>query len=262
MTIKYGKSINNNVAIRQRYEKALDSIVTKMRKDTEKELKSIFRSSSAKRYFNLAQDDKKNQSISTRSKLAIAALLLKFKLMFNGSARKLALRLAADTERYAATSVRSSLQELLGETRNTSIVSKVGLTRTQAIINENVSIIKSLPQQYFTQITNSVMEAIVTGQNAGLEAAIQKHGNVTERRAKAIAADQTHKATQAIAMQKMLDQGIKRFQWVYTYRSKEPRVYHIARDKKIYRFDKPPGGELPGGPPNCKCVIKPVAELE
>ena len=129
-------------------------------------------------------------------------------------------------------------------------------------MNANVALIKSIPEQYFTQITGEVMRAIVTGSTEGLTEAIEKHGKVSEKRAKVIALDQTNKAIQALAMQKLLDKGFKKFRWIYTYRSKEPRLYHVHRNNKIYEFKNPPTGELPGQPINCKCLIAPVNDWD
>lgn len=254
--------IHNNVAINKRYEKALQQIVDQMRKSTKKELNVLFSRKYAKTYFKLANDAKKNQSLSTKAKLAIAALLLKFQLMFRRKSKTLVQAMLEDVEKYASTAVRRSLKELTGEIFKTSVISDIGKTKSQAIITENISLMKSIPEQYFTQITSKVMRAIVTGSTASLAEAIEKHGKVSEKRAKVIAIDQVHKAIQATVMQKLLDQGFSKFRWVYTYRSKEPRMYHIHRNGKIFSFKNPPGGELPGQPINCKCLIGVVADWE
>ena len=267
---KFGTPINTNVAIRTRYESALMLLVLEMRKATESELKHVFGNKPAELGFNF---DEKPKQVSTKAKLALAALLLKFQLLFKGSSRRLAMQLVANTEKYATTVVRSSLYEMTGEMRHTGRISDKGIMRQEAIVAENVSLLKSIPEQYFTQITSAVMSAISTGVTTDLESAIQKHGDVSERRARAIAADQTHKAIQSISMQKMLDQGFKKFQWVYTYRSKESRPSHVRMNGKIYRFDdppvvnadrpsEPPRRGLPGSEINCKCVARPVMEME
>ena len=253
-----GTPINNNVAIRIRYESALEQIVLKMRKDTEKELSRVFGRDPANIEDIFAEDEKKPKSKSFKAKLALAALLLKFQLLFNSSSKKLAMAMFANSERYATTAVRSSLYEMTGNILDVTPLSKIGVMKAEAIVAENVALIKSIPEQYFTQVTSSVMQAISTGVETELQAKIIKHGDVSERRARVIASDQVHRAIQSIAMQKMLDQGFKKFQWVYTYRSKEPRLYHVKRNGHVYRFDQPPLGELPGSPINCKCVARPV----
>ena len=270
--MKKGTPIHNNIAISKRYEKALQKAVDQMRNSAEKEISALLYKKSAKTYFKLVKDEKKEKTISTKAKLALAALFLKFQLLFNKKSRTLAQAMLEDVEKYATSSVRRSLKELTGETFNTSPISNIGRIKTQAILNANVSLIKSIPQQYFTQVTGEVMRAIITGNIEGLEEAIKKHGKVSERRAKLIALDQTNKAIQAISRQKMVDKGVSKFQWIYTYRSKEPRPSHVKMNGKVYRLDSPPVINADSnGPPqrgfpgdliNCKCIMRPVSELE
>jgi SPP1 gp7 family putative phage head morphogenesis protein len=255
MNIKRGKSIKNNVAIRKRYENALEQIVLQMRRDTEAEVKRLFR--------NDYTIDEKQQSISTKTKLALAALFLKFKLQFTKVGKKASVDMIKASNQYTSSAVRFSLEELTGEKRPNMIqLLRSGEATRQAALNENASLLTSIPSHYYTVVMSILMQAISTGLKEKVEQDVEKQGDVVERRTKLIAIDQTNKVTQALAIRKMKSQGLKRFEWVYTYRSKEPRLYHIHRDKKIYRFDEPPGGEYPGSPINCKCIARPVIEQE
>ena len=254
--------VNPNAAIKMRYEREIKKLVNRMTVATERELSALLSSRLAQKYFKTAEDSKKNQSLSTKAKIALTILLLKFQLLFNRKSKILAKSMIGSIEKYVSATIRRSLLDLTGKKFNTGVLSKVGKTRSQAIITENISLIKNIPQQYFTQLTSTVMEAIATGQTEQLQEQIVKHGRVSVKRALAIAEDQTHKATQIVAMQKLLDQGFNRFRWVYTYRSKEPRLYHVKRNGNIYSFDNLPGGELPSVPYNCKCKIGVVAEWE
>ena len=203
--MKKGSPIHNNIAISKRYEKALQKAIDQMRNSSEKEINKLLYRKSAKSYFKLAEDAKKEKTISTKAKLALAALLLKFQLLFNKKSRTFAEAMLEDVRKYTSTAVHRSLRELTGESFNTSTLSTLGRIKAQAIVTENISLIKSIPQQYFTQITGEVMRSIITGSMEGLEEAIKKHGKISEKRAKMIASDQTNKAIQAIARQKMID---------------------------------------------------------
>lgn len=270
--MKKGTPINNNVAIKQRYEKALLRLVDRMRNTTENEIKKLFCSKSAKNYFKFANDAKQEKTVTTKTKLLLAALLLKFQLMFKRKSKTLAQAMLEDAQKYASGAVRSSLKALTGESLDTSMLSHVGRIKLKALLQANVTLIKSIPEQYFTQITGELMRAIVTGSTVSLTDAIAKHGKISERRARMIALDQTNKAIQSISRQKMVDKGISRFQWVYTYRSKEPRPSHVAMNGNVYRMDAPPVINADSsGPPqygfpgdliNCKCIARPVAEWE
>lgn len=270
--MREGTPIHNNVAISKRYEKALQKAIDKMRISTEKEINRLIYTKNARRYFISLDSAKKEKSLVTKTKLALAALLLKFQLMFNRQSKTLAQSMLEDVQKYTTSAVHRSLKELTGESFNTSTLSAVGKIKAQAIVAENVALIKSIPQQYFTQITGDVMRAIVTGSTTGLAESISKHGKVSEKRAKLIASDQTHKAIQAISRQKMIDKGVSKFQWVYTFRSKEPRPSHVKMNGKVYRLDSPPiiNADTSGPPKrgypgdliNCKCIMRPVAEWE
>ena len=272
ISIKRGKAINNNVAIRKRYENALEQLVLQMRRDTEAEMKRLFRNNREV----YAEDAKNDGKISTKAKIAIAALLLKFRLMFADIGKKSAISMIEASNRYTTSAVRFSLEEMTGNKMQNLAVAHManrgGETR-RASLNENESLLKSIPEQYFTGITTETMQAISTGIVSDVEQAVEKQGNISARRAKTIAADQTHKVIQALAIQKMIGQGFKKFEWVYTYRSKEPRKSHVAMNGKVYRFDEPPivNADQPKQPPrhgypgteiNCKCVARPVAEME
>jgi len=47
--------------------------------------------------------------------------------------------------------------------------------------------------------------------------------------------------------------GVKEFVWRATL-DKRTRDSHRARNGRIYRWDDPPGGEVPGEPFQCRCV--------
>ena len=66
----------------------------------------------------------------------------------------------------------------------------------QATIGQQVSLIKSIPSQYFTNIEGLVMRSVQTGRDLGqLTNDLQEQFGVTHRRAAFIARDQNNKAT-------------------------------------------------------------------
>lgn len=69
----------------------------------------------------------------------------------------------------------------------------------KATIDENVSLIKSIPQQYFKAVRGDVMRSIQAGRDMGqLSKALQKNYGVTKRRAALIARTQNNLATGAM----------------------------------------------------------------
>ena len=270
--IKRGKRLNYNAAIEIRYTEELQFLVRQMITTTSTELKGIFCIKSAKYPVKYAQD----ATFTSEVRKLLAALTFKFQTLFNSYSRPIAKAMVKDTDRYATTTVRESLKELTGVTLKTDVTSKVGKERAQALVAENIALIRSIPQQYHTQILGAVMRSITKGVGGSLgelETEIQKYGNMTLRRAKMIALDQTRKAYQTISRTKMEDRGVKKFEWQHSGGGQEPRPSHIRMSGNIYSFDDPPQINLdnpkeppvhgfPGDAPNCRCTMRPIAEWE
>lgn len=145
----------------------------------------------------------------------------------------------------------------------------------QAAIVENVNLIKSIPDQYFNRISESVMRAISGNSSiAQLQDEIGHYNGITRRRAQLIATDQTRKAFTNVTLRQMQDLKIKKFKWLHTGGSREPRHYHLATypiglNGGIFSMDRPPIIDkrtgvrgFPAQLPNCKCVMAPVVDLD
>jgi hypothetical protein len=134
-----------------------------------------------------------------------------------------------------------------------------------AIVDENVALIRSIPEQYLAQVEGSVMRSVVAGRDlAGLTSELQHQHGVTRRRAELISIDQNNKATGAIQRVQYLDLGIERAIWYHSHAGKFKRPTHVANDGKEYdvrtgwwdpheqRYIRP--GELI----HCRCFSKPI----
>lgn len=184
-------------------------------------------------------------------------------------------RLAQDLARYFAQHVSQrndvALKRMLRE-GNFSIRYKKtqGMNdAVQAIVNENVSLIKSIPQQYLGRVEQLVMQSVSTGRDLQtLTNALQKEFGVTKRRAVLIARDQNNKATTALHRVRMLETGIRQAVWMHSHAGKQPRKTHVkaGADRVVFDlergwFDPDPKVRkyiLPGELINCRCVMKPV----
>jgi uncharacterized protein with gpF-like domain len=106
-----------------------------------------------------------------------------------------------------------------------------------ASINANVSLIKSIPQQYLTQVEGSVQRAVQQGMNLGeLSKELQAHHGVTKRRAALISRDQGAKAGAALKRSRELELGLTQARWVHSSAGKTFRPSHAkaGRDKVVY----------------------------
>ncbi|AUR98851.1 head morphogenesis domain protein [Vibrio phage 1.256.O._10N.286.45.F8] len=143
-----------------------------------------------------------------------------------------------------------------------------------ATVKDNVRLIKSIPDQYLTQVESIVLGNMRAGMRpSAINKQLQDQFGVTERRARVISRDQTSKASNGLAKKRMESSGFKYFQWIDSKDSRvRSRHKHIANKvtkygKGIYSFSDLPIGEqgvpvAPGQPIQCRCVMRPVLESE
>lgn len=136
-----------------------------------------------------------------------------------------------------------------------------------AAVNENVSLIKSIPQKYLTDVEGMVMRSIQKGGDLGtLTGELQKAYGITFRRAAFIAKDQNAKASAMLTRVRQVKLGITRAIWVHSAGGKTPRPTHIAAGARKQEYDTSVGWYdpheekyiFPGELPNCRCVSKPI----
>lgn len=110
-------------------------------------------------------------------------------------------------------------------------------------------------QKRFSQQVQSVLlEGLERGQSpAQMAASLRERASVSRSRALTIVRTETARAMSAGNRAAQEEAGITEFIWRATKDSRT-RPEHRARDGKKYRWDNPPGGELPGEPINCRCT--------
>jgi SPP1 gp7 family putative phage head morphogenesis protein len=121
-------------------------------------------------------------------------------------------------------------------------------------INENTSLIKSIPEQYHKQVEGVLSRGIMSGQSVKtLSAELEKQFDITERRARLIATDQTLKAHSSLTEYRLKSVGVKEYTWE-TVNDSRVRPEHQDRQGNVYSWDKPPaGGQHPGQEIRCRC---------
>lgn len=231
-----------------------------MTRATQREVERFFRQ-------QWAADTAMDASFTAGVSRLLRDLSKRFTGLFTERAGGLADALAKGVSDATARQLGESLKDVSGGvTLKTDVVSgRVGEV-VKAGVKENVSLIKSIPVDYFQKIEGDVMRSITTGLGmADLIPAIEAHGHSTRKRAELIARDQTSKATTAINRTRMQGLGIKQFEWLHSGGGKEPRKLHQELDGQIFDLDKPPvidarTGErgLPGQLINCRCRMVPV----
>lgn len=140
-----------------------------------------------------------------------------------------------------------------------------------AAVADNVSLIKSVPEQYFQRIESVVLDNMRAGfAPSKIAKDIQAATGITSRRAKFIARDQVAKLNGDLTKRRNKDAGIEHFRWVT---SKDARVgddHRRAAERDVgfgpgvYKWDRPPAEGIPGHStrPNCRCTAAPVLAFQ
>jgi len=241
-----------------------------MTRQTKAAVAKLFTSETAKKYLT-AQD----ASISSQARVLMNELLDKFSQLFSFKSKILAERMVNGAAGVSKTVLHTSLKKLSGGLSLKTGIVPAGMEEiSKALIAENVSLIKSIPQEYFKNVTGAVMRSITVGRGmADLLPQIQKYDGQTQRRAKNLALDQTRKAYNSINKERMQKIGVKQFEWVHSGGGQKPRESHLKISGHIFDFDDltkqqaalgvPPEDQgIPGYPINCRCTMVPVIRFE
>lgn len=251
-----GKALNPNLSDGLRYKKQLDDLIKRMTSETEKEIKTLFKTDTAKEYFAM------DASLSSRARILTNALTEKFNNLFASLSKPIAEKTIENANKSSGVALKSSIKELSGGlTISASSLSSEIIDVINASTTENVALIKSISQQYLNGVQQAVMRSITGTEGLNdLIPYLQNSKEVTYRRAKMIAYDQTRKAFNSLSIAKMNKIGVKKFEWLHSGGSTHPRKDHIAMSGNIYSLDNPPiigtmYGEqvrgFPGDLPNC-----------
>ena len=238
-----GTKLAYNAAQQERYVKSLQFLVQSMVDETKREITKLFKSTTSKEYFTeqkeaasiVAQDE----SISSQARILTNKLMKKFSSLFAKKSVTIAERMLKGALQASKTSLHSSLETLSGGlSLKTGVIPKGLEDVSKALLDENVSLIKSIPQEYFKNITGSVMRSITTGQGLkDLTPDIEKYDGQTKRRAKNLALDQTRKAYNSINKQRCIALNVKKMEWLHSGGGQQPRESHQKIDGVIDFFD-------------------------
>jgi uncharacterized protein with gpF-like domain len=144
---------------------------------------------------------------------------------------------------------------------------KNALISQEALIAQNVALIRNIPQDVQKSILRDVMEASMRGRDKKyLTERLLKYENITKARAKRIAYDQINKSTSAISTARQKDLGIKYNMWKHSFGDKQPRKSHLEANNKMFELDKGCliDGEyiFPAEKINCTCYSVMVLKLD
>ena len=272
-------------ALEIEYKRILRGLVDSMLKEVAKGLVNSYRKN--KEGFAL---DSAFNNIDDNLK----SLEKKYRRIFETRGEEAAKKMVMRQLRYCRSSFKKVMAKLLPKETEVPAITGSVIPRDmeeviKASIMENVSLIKSIQQKYFEQVTGSVARSMQAGGSIQqLRDEILKYNGMTRRRADIIAYDQTRKTYQAINLRNMSKAGIQKAMWVHSGGGQTVREYHYRKwdgvsgikdgrpnglNGFVFDIDKPPviqqaegkQQEIRGYPaqlPNCKCIMRAVVELE
>lgn len=134
-----------------------------------------------------------------------------------------------------------------------------------AIIAENVGLIRSIPQKFLTDVEASVWQAVMAGSDLDtLSRDIKTKYGVAWRRAALIASDQNAKAKAAMERARREEVGITEAIWMHSHAGVTPRPTHVAMNDVKYKvgvgmWDPAVNKHIwPGTEINCRCTDRAV----
>lgn len=138
----------------------------------------------------------------------------------------------------------------------------------QGLIAENVALIKSIPQQYLSDVEGIVTRGITMGKDLHyVTTELRDRYDKTQRRAAFIARDQMDKASMSIQKARDEQLGITEGIWVHLPGQKTSRATHTAMNGKRFPLNGPNAGlydsavkknVMPAELPGCRCVYRRV----
>lgn len=273
-----GVKFNYNMASQAEYSRDIRKLVNQMVQEVSTKIVELFKSQSAKNFYlnqkQLAMDD----TLSSQANILTNELLKKFNLLFTTRAKEIATRMVDKQNKQSSVTMNENLKKLSGGLSISGNLISPELEEIGAsLIAANVSLIKSIPQEYLTDVTGAVMRSISAGKGlADLVPELKKYTGIVDKRAKEIAYDQTRKAYTSINRQKMLDRGLNKFKWLHSGGGQTPRETHLHKlDGNIFSLDAtelekeqvalglpPKDRGFPGFPVNCRCTMLSVLTFE
>lgn len=194
---------------------------------------------------------------------AMAEWAKKWSARFDKMSTDLALKFTARSFRATQYSMEAAFKKagFTVEFRPT----RASMQAAQVVVAENVGLIKSIPQEYLTDVQAQVWQSVKAGADlSSLSQELRQTYGVATRRAALISRDQNNKAKAVIEDVRRQQLGIKQAIWQHSSAGKVPRPTHVAMNNKPYEIGKGmydpavkkyvwPGSEI-----NCRCTSRAV----
>jgi hypothetical protein len=207
-------------------------------------IKSLIDEMAASVLYWLKASYRKNEPVLAQDAVAADELQKAIRKLTRYWNRRFAQDAVKMGEYFSKSSYRHSDATLKAILKDAGITVKFTITPAmrdclKATMNQQVSLIKSIPQEYMAKVEGAVMRSVQSGRDLkSLTDEIMQTGTVTRKRAAFIARDQNNKATASLNRARRLDLGITKAVWHHSHGGKEPRPTHVKMDGKTFDVRK------------------------
>ena len=271
-----GSPLRHNVSAEVRYRERLQGLLDKMAKEVEREIIKLFRTPESREYFG---DFATDASIASMTRKTVNQLSNKYVCIFNQAGKRFANSMLKEVNKTSKSAMFESLKKLSGGLSiKTDFISEDMQEILKASNQENIGLIKTIPESYFSRLRGELMRTITNPEKGGwsgmidsIQRTLKKEYEGHHNKARNIALDQTRKAYNNLNAGRMQALGIEKYKWIHSGGGQRPRQRHLDMNGNIYRLDDPPlidymyGAAvygIPGQAINCRCTMLPIIEFK
>ena len=250
-----------NPGIRAAYRRKLEALIDEMRQDVESRILAEYEAMEPR-----IAHDWTWRSPAARLEELMDGLVTRWMKKFSNAAMTISSSFLNSVRRGVQRNRRQSLLEAgVGGIKFNK--SRFANEQYEAMLAYNVHLIKTIPTQYLDSVQEQVQRAVSNGlQRDELAKELTLAYDVSYKRAKVIARDQTNKATQALARATDEEIGITEGVWVHIPGRFTSRQTHIEMNGQPFKlaegmFDPDPKVRrniMPGELVLCACQYRPV----
>ncbi len=217
-------------------------------------------------YWAIANINKNlDKNAPTQLRMVFNRLLAAWQKKTDAFAKKWAMKFAKQVADYTDLAIKGNVDDSYTDIDRLLAIKPVAVKESlRATYESNLFLIKSIPRDIIERYQQGFMQGIATFDRQALKDLALQYGDISERRARFIARDQTSKATNAYHNARASELGFEYYVW---NTSKDERVSkgdggHIHLQGRIYKYSEPTAvidsyGNKghPGHRPNCRCVL-------
>lgn len=247
---KTAKAVKPNVGIRVWYRKQIEKLIGRMKASVLRWVPAAYRKGANAKALDKAIENLREYWTGT----------------FEESGIKIAERLVKRIDSTSRNAIKRAFSEVgfnIDWSRDKTVNNVLdSLRRTQ------VDLIKTIPSSQLDSVTGIVQRGIQMGRDlASIQEELTNGFDITYKRARMIAIDQSQKATHAINRARYLQAGVKEAVWVHVAGKHTSRKTHVAMHGKRFKLEGEDAGlydsavghnVMPAELVNCRCSCRAV----